>query len=62
MHDRLRIFLLKVATKVILTKTTISMILEEVEQNCCICGFKEESFIHIFKDCHDNSVMAFASK
>lgn len=42
------------AAEVLPTEVALARRLEGIEQNCCLCGFEEESMLHIFKDCDEN--------
>nr|XP_048325739.1 uncharacterized protein LOC125421294 [Ziziphus jujuba var. spinosa] len=61
MHERLKMFLWRVLSNVIPTRDLIFTRIGKGDRNCVWCEDKEETLLHIFKDCHFIRRLAFAS-
>nr|XP_048330864.1 uncharacterized protein LOC125422764 [Ziziphus jujuba var. spinosa] len=61
MHERLKMFLWRVLSNVIPTRDLIFTRIGKGDRNCVWCEDKEETLLHISKDCHFIRRLAFAS-
>lgn len=61
-HEQLKVFLRRIMVGTIPTRDLVCEKTSGGERSCGICGEEEESYFHLFKTCHGNWMIAFASK
>lgn len=61
LHERLKILLWRILSNVMPIKLLISTHLRGGDRCCVLCGSKEESTMHLFRDCQAVRALAFGS-
>lgn len=59
-HERLKVFLWRVAAEALPSKDQVAKRLAGIEQDCSLCGQANETLFHLFKECHGSKAFAFA--
>lgn len=61
-HERLKVFLWRVANDILPTKDIIDKRIIRIDVECSVCGEGRETLNHLFKECYFARLVAFGSK
>lgn len=61
-HERLKLFLWRLASNILLVNVVLVSRMGKGEVNCSLCGQSPEEVMHLFRECSISRSFAFASK
>lgn len=62
LHDRLKLFLWRLASNIIPVNMVVANKIRRGDRKCSLCGSQEMDILHLFRDYHVSRALAFASK